>query len=132
MAKVNSEINQLKTVSSGPGDGIDVRNGEVEEVALEKLDEAEVFLRENNHTWEQVEALLADKKRVASLVKKVDWHLLPLLMVTYGLQLIDKTTLSSAAVFDLRSDTHLVGNQYAWVSSIFYFGMFPLLSVALQ
>lgn len=35
---------------------------------------------------------------------------------------MDKTILSSAAVFGLREDNHLVGDNYSWVSSIFYFG----------
>ncbi|EQL28744.1 hypothetical protein BDFG_08529 [Blastomyces dermatitidis ATCC 26199] len=35
---------------------------------------------------------------------------------------MDKTILSSASVFGLREDTHLVGSQYSWVSSVFYFG----------
>ncbi|KAG7441266.1 MFS general substrate transporter [Guyanagaster necrorhizus] len=35
---------------------------------------------------------------------------------------IDKTILSSASVFGLKTDTHLVGQQYSWVSSVFYFG----------
>ena len=30
--------------------------------------------------------------------------------------------LSSASVFGLTEDNHLVGTQYSWVSSIFYFG----------
>ena len=102
---------------------VDVQTGVLEAIGAEKLDEAELFLRENNHTWDQVEELLSNKEKFAALVKKVDWKLMPLLMVTYGLQLIDKTTLSYSAVFGLETETHLIGQQYSWVSSIFYFGM---------
>ena len=42
--------------------------------------------------------------------------------ITYAIQSIDKTTLSYAAVFDLRTDTHLVGTQYSWLGSLFYLG----------
>lgn len=35
---------------------------------------------------------------------------------------IDKTTLSYAAIFGISDSLHLVGNQYSWLSSIFYFG----------
>jgi MFS family permease len=38
------------------------------------------------------------------------------------LQSIDKTTLSYAAVFNLREETHLVGTQYSWLGSLFYLG----------
>ncbi|KAL7651490.1 hypothetical protein ACMYSQ_011204 [Aspergillus niger] len=58
------------------------------------------------------------------VLRKVDRRLLPLLFVTYLLNFMDKTILSSASVFGLIEDTHLVGQQYSWVSSIFYFGYF--------
>lgn len=38
------------------------------------------------------------------------------------LQSIDKTTLSYAAVFNLREDTHLVGTEYSWLGLLFYLG----------
>lgn len=44
------------------------------------------------------------------------------MFITYNFNFIDKTILSSAAVFYLKDDTHLVGTQYSWVSSCFYFG----------
>ncbi|KAI1424295.1 major facilitator superfamily domain-containing protein [Xylaria sp. FL1777] len=58
----------------------------------------------------------------ARIVRRIDAHILPLLFVTYMFNFMDKTILSSAAVFDLRGDNGLVGNQYSWVSSAFYFG----------
>lgn len=42
--------------------------------------------------------------------------------MTYVLNFLDKGILSNASVFGLRDDTHLVGQQYSWVGSIFYFG----------
>ncbi|KAJ7047347.1 major facilitator superfamily domain-containing protein [Mycena alexandri] len=60
---------------------------------------------------------------------------MPLLCITYGLQYSDKTSLSSGVVFGLRADAHLVGQQYAWLSTLFYLGYmlaeFPM-SYALQ
>ncbi len=63
------------------------------------------------------------------------------MFITYNFNFIDKTILSSASVFGLKADTvccfvifsagaitnekghqHLVGQQYSWVSSVFYFG----------
>jgi MFS family permease len=35
---------------------------------------------------------------------------------------IDKTTLSYAAIFGIKEDLHLVGTDYSWLSSLFYFG----------
>lgn len=77
------------------------------------------------------------------VLRKIDMRLLPILFVTFNFNFIDKTILSSASVFGLSTDTvcifirsrlnpeidifftqHLVGNQYSWVSSMFYFGYF--------
>ncbi|KAF2091504.1 MFS general substrate transporter [Saccharata proteae CBS 121410] len=56
------------------------------------------------------------------VLRKIDYRLIPLLFITYNLNFMDKTILSSASVFGLKEDTHLHGSQYSWVSSVFYFG----------
>ncbi|KIW95440.1 uncharacterized protein Z519_04024 [Cladophialophora bantiana CBS 173.52] len=62
----------------------------------------------------------AEEKR---LVRKIDWKLLPLLCLTYGLQYYDKAMLSQAAIFGLRDDLDLsVGNRYTFSSAILYMG----------
>ncbi|KAL7620092.1 hypothetical protein AAE478_010642 [Parahypoxylon ruwenzoriense] len=58
------------------------------------------------------------------LLRRIDWRIMPLLFTTYAFSFMDKTILSSAAVFGLREDTHLKGSNYSWVSSVFYFGYF--------
>ncbi|KAK6365543.1 hypothetical protein LTS17_011262 [Exophiala oligosperma] len=64
------------------------------------------------------------KSLAKRVLRKIDWRLMPLMFVTYNLNFMDKTILSSASVFGLREDTHLVGQEYSWVSSVFYFGYF--------
>ncbi|KAI6616563.1 hypothetical protein MCOR14_010982 [Pyricularia oryzae] len=70
----------------------------------------------------------ADEKR---LVRKLDMRILPLLGVCYffytltsfcAKQYVDKTTLSYAAIFGLKEGLGLKGEEYAWLSSSFYFG----------
>lgn len=56
------------------------------------------------------------------ILRKIDLYILPFLCVTYALQFIDKTSLGYSSVYGLISDNHLVGQQYSWASSIFYFG----------
>ncbi|KAL1631809.1 hypothetical protein SLS56_004330 [Neofusicoccum ribis] len=58
-----------------------------------------------------------------ALLWKIDLRLIPLLCLTYMLQSIDKTTLSYAAVFDLREDTHLKGTEYSWLGSFNFSGL---------
>jgi len=38
-------------------------------------------------------------------LRKIDWRLIPLMFITYNLNFMDKTILSSASVFGLREDT---------------------------
>lgn len=56
------------------------------------------------------------------LVRKIDFMIIPYLAVCYAFFYIDKTTLSYAAIFGIREDLHLVGTDYSWLSSMFYFG----------
>ncbi|KAI1487417.1 major facilitator superfamily domain-containing protein [Biscogniauxia mediterranea] len=65
---------------------------------------------------------VVDEARARRIVRKIDWHIMPLLFLVYMFNFMDKTILSSAAVFGLREDNHLVGSDYSWVSSVFYFG----------
>ncbi|KAF4455576.1 hypothetical protein F53441_2100 [Fusarium austroafricanum] len=53
---------------------------------------------------------------------KLDLRLMPLLCFTYALQSIDKNTISYAAVFGLREDLGLKGNEFSWTGAIFYLG----------
>lgn len=39
------------------------------------------------------------------VLRKIDWRLIPLMFITYNLNFMDKTILSSASVFGLRDDT---------------------------
>jgi MFS family permease len=68
-----------------------------------------------DETWTEAEEKL--------VVRKIDRRLLPLLILTYGLQYYDKAMLSQAAIFGLRADLQLTtGNRYSFSSAIFYLG----------
>lgn len=54
------------------------------------------------------------------LLRMIDWHILPIVLVIYCLQSLDKTALSYASVFGLVQDLHLVGHQYSWAGAIVY------------
>ncbi|KIW19895.1 hypothetical protein PV08_00470 [Exophiala spinifera] len=57
-----------------------------------------------------------------ALVRKIDLCLLPLLLVSYMLQFLDKTTFAYSAILGLPADTKLVNDDFSWASSAFYFG----------
>lgn len=55
-------------------------------------------------------------------MRKIDWHIIPLAAWACGLQFVDKSGLGAAATYGLRDDLGLVGQEYSWCVSIFYFG----------
>ncbi|EPE29458.1 MFS general substrate transporter [Glarea lozoyensis ATCC 20868] len=66
------------------------------------------------------DAASAEDRKV--VLRKIDLYILPIMCVTYGLQFLDKTALGYSSVFGVIEDNNLKGQQYAWASSIFYFG----------
>ncbi|ODV84636.1 hypothetical protein CANARDRAFT_176857 [[Candida] arabinofermentans NRRL YB-2248] len=59
---------------------------------------------------------------VKKMFRKVDTWVLPIMIVTYSMQFMDKLALSAGSVFGVRKDLGLHGEQYSWCSSVFYFG----------
>ncbi|GHJ88991.1 hypothetical protein NliqN6_5393 [Naganishia liquefaciens] len=79
----------------------------------------------------KVEYTLAEDKAV---LRKIDTWILPVLCLVYWVQQLDKSSVSYAAVFDLREATNLKGQQYSWLTSIVYIAQLafqPLSSFAL-
>ncbi|KIW33174.1 uncharacterized protein PV07_00045 [Cladophialophora immunda] len=63
-----------------------------------------------------------DPARSRRLLRRIDYHIMPLICTVYFLQYLDKTSISYASVTGLKESAHLVGNQFNWVASIFFFG----------
>ncbi|EXJ89436.1 hypothetical protein A1O3_02503 [Capronia epimyces CBS 606.96] len=61
-------------------------------------------------------------KQNQRLLLKTDLVVTPLIVLSMTLAFLDKNGLAYAAVYGLREDNHLVGQDYSWVSSVFYFG----------
>lgn len=83
------------------------------------VNSGEDIIKESDYTDEDYKKLL----------KKIDRFLLPLMWFCYGVQQTDKTSLGTQAIFGMRTDTNLVGQQYSWLTTIFYLayliGEFP-------
>lgn len=63
------------------------------------------------------------------LVRKIDWHLMPLAAWACGLQFVDKSGLGAAATYGLQKDLGLTGNEYSWCVSV---SLYSLCSVPNQ
>lgn len=55
-----------------------------------------------------------------AVLKKIDLWLMPIIVMVYFLQQLDKSSLSYASVFNIAGEAHLVGTQYSWLGSIVY------------
>ncbi|KAG9256611.1 major facilitator superfamily domain-containing protein [Emericellopsis atlantica] len=62
------------------------------------------------------------KAQARRLVLKTDLVVTPLAVLAMTLAFLDKNALGYAAVFGIRDDANLKGQDYSWLSSIFYFG----------
>ncbi|MCJ1331874.1 hypothetical protein MMC10_008566 [Thelotrema lepadinum] len=68
------------------------------------------------------ESIVLDEATNKRLLRKIDLNIMPLMCVIYGLNYLDKTTLSYASITGIQKDINLVGDNYQWLSSMFYFG----------
>ncbi|KAK2756646.1 hypothetical protein FQN53_008551 [Emmonsiellopsis sp. PD_33] len=71
------------------------------------------------------EPIVLSEETNKRLLKIIDWHMMPLMCVVYGMNYLDKTTLSYASIMGLKEDVNLVGDNYQWLGSMFYIGMAP-------
>ncbi|KAL2832543.1 fungal-specific transcription factor domain-containing protein [Aspergillus cavernicola] len=91
--------------------------GPEKQVASEAIDEAARYLA--HHSGHA--PLSPEEER--SMMRKMDWILLPMLFMTATLGAVDKVAISTAAIYGLETDLHLVGQQYSWCGSILSLGV---------
>lgn len=55
-----------------------------------------------------------------SVIRKLDWHLMPLIFVLYSFSVLDRSNLGNAKIAGMQDDIDLSGNRYNWLGTIFY------------
>ncbi|TFK64965.1 MFS general substrate transporter [Pluteus cervinus] len=55
-----------------------------------------------------------------TVLRKIDIWVMPVVLLVYFLQQLDKSSLSYTSVFGIVQEAGLVGSQYSWLSSIVY------------
>ncbi|RFU28736.1 hypothetical protein B7463_g7630, partial [Scytalidium lignicola] len=83
-------------------------------IRVARKDRAAELLRNAN------QAIVVSPEDDARILKKIDLTILPILLVVYFLQQLDKSTLSYASVFGLIQNANLHGQDYSWLGSIVY------------
>lgn len=66
------------------------------------------------------EFILPTAEEEAQVIRKIDYNVLPLTFVLYSLSVLDRSNLGNARLAGLQEDVGLVGNQYAWLGTVFY------------
>jgi hypothetical protein len=73
-------------------------------------------LDDNYELYKRMKDVDINPAEAKKVLRKVDTRILSLLMVTYVLQYLDKNCINLASVYGLKTDTHLEGQDYSWLS----------------
>lgn len=95
---------------------------------LEDVDEAAEILAQAE------ESIILTPEEDRRILRLIDRGVLPVLLLVYFLQQLDKSSLSYTSVFGIVSEANLVGKQYSWLSSVVYLAQLvfqPLSSYAI-
>jgi len=60
------------------------------------------------------------KEEEDAVIRKLDWHLMPLIFVLYSLSVLDRSNLGNARISGMEKDIDLTGNRYDWLGTAFY------------
>lgn len=68
-------------------------------------------------TIEDVTSSEVPQEEVARVVRKLDWHILPLCFVLYTFSVLDRSNLGNARLAGLEQDLDLTGSRYQWLAT---------------
>ena len=85
-------------------------------------------LDDNYHLYRRSDEQELDPTESKRVLRKLDFRIVPILFLIYLLQYLDKNGINYASVYGLQKGTHLHGQDYSWLGSIFYFGTWAELS----
>ncbi|KAI1176454.1 allantoate permease [Nemania sp. FL0916] len=79
-------------------------------------------LDDNYEFFKGRDEIEATEDEVKKVIRKIDYRVVPVLFTIYFLQYLDKNAINYANSFGLKEGTHLQGQDFSWLGSIFYFG----------
>ncbi|KAK3385937.1 major facilitator superfamily domain-containing protein [Podospora didyma] len=83
--------------------------------ASSRRDKATEFLA--SHATNDTAFTYEEEKLV---LRRIDRRVLPLVLVAYFFQQLDKSSLNYVSIFGITDDAKLVGTQYSWLASVLY------------
>jgi len=112
------EVNEVNEISPPPTLNQDVKAPkDVEKVIAHSHDADEAM-----SAFTSGEIIEVDEATSKRLLRIIDWHLMPIMCLCYGIQFLDKVAISYASIMGLETDLNLKGAEYQWLGSMFYFG----------
>lgn len=60
------------------------------------------------------------KEEEEAVIRKLDWHILPLIFALYSLSVLDRSNLGNARIAGMEDDIDLSGKKYDWLGTAFY------------
>ncbi|KAL9107271.1 MAG: hypothetical protein Q9227_007813 [Pyrenula ochraceoflavens] len=54
------------------------------------------------------------------VIRKLDWNILPMVIVLYSLSVLDRSNLGNARIAGLEDDINISGDRYSWLGTVFY------------
>jgi len=64
----------------------------------------------------------SDSINTASVYRKVDWRIVPLMFLCYFLQFLDKMLVNYANIMGLQRDLGMAGQDFSWMATAFFIG----------
>ena len=86
-----------------------------------------IVVQENhNETQDKALKLLADadadfdpqSPEAKAVLRKIDLHVMPILVIVYVLMLVDKNSISYAKIMGITDETGITPAEYSWLGSI--------------
>ncbi|KAJ4249772.1 hypothetical protein NW762_012114 [Fusarium torreyae] len=65
---------------------------------------------------------ISDEACLKTITRKVDYHLVPLMLVCYFLQFLDKALINYANIMGLSTSLNFQGNDFSWMATAFFIG----------
>lgn len=83
-----------------------------------QLENVEVVTRDHSKAQPRLSRFSIEEEE--AVIRKLDWHLMPLIFVLYSLSVLDRSNLGNAKVAGMQKDINISGDRYAWLGTIFY------------
>jgi hypothetical protein len=114
--RASSIVSTVMSLKNNSSAGLDVLHISSSTAALDVLDKV------HQDRYFAAQPVEWHRQQRQALLRKVDWHMLPLLATIFMLSFLDRNALASARLSSLEEDLGMEGTQFNSVTSIFFVG----------